>query len=74
MSDPINAKLSLFIRTCQILTAGFIGGTIGIFISMCIVGGFALMILTPVFNLYYFLIFFIVGSYYSYKIIQKNKI
>lgn len=47
---------------------------LGAFLTMAIVSCFALVILTPIFNLYYALIFFIVGSIYSYKIVQKNKI
>ena len=47
---------------------------LGVFLSMAIVSCFALVILTPIFNLYYALIFFVVGSVYSYKIVQKNKI
>ena len=59
--------LTLFVATG-------LGAAFGLMVSLAIIGGFAEMILSSFFNAYYATIFFIVGSYYTYKIIKKNQI
>lgn len=54
--------------------AGLFGSIVGTFTGMSIVCGIAEIILSSVFNVYYATLFFIVGSYYSYKILKKNQI
>jgi hypothetical protein len=44
----------------------------GIIVTISIVTGFAVMILNYILNVYYALIFFIVGFIYVYKIFKKN--
>ena len=44
----------------------------GLMVTLSIISGFTEMILSSVFNVYYASIFFIVGSYYIYKIVRKN--
>jgi hypothetical protein len=39
-----------------------------------VIAGFSEMILSSIFNVYYSTIFFVVGSFYTYKIIKKNQI
>ena len=55
-----------------LVTASVIGGFFGVSLTITIISGFTEMILSSVFNIYYATIFFIVGSYYTYKIIKKN--
>ena len=66
------SKLTYLGNAIKIAYAGFLGSMIGVLIPSIIVTGFALMIMTPIFNVYYALIFFIVGSFYTYKIVRKN--
>jgi len=55
------------------LTIAFlVGGCCGLLITLSIIAGFEEMILSSLFNVYYASIFFLVGSYYTYKIIKKN--
>ena len=57
-----------------LLIAALFGAMVGGFTVMCIITGLAEIILSSVFNIYYASLFFMVGSYYSYKIIKKNQI
>ena len=60
-------------KNCLLLLAATVlGGVCGVLTVLCIIAAFAEMILTSVFNIYYASIFFMVGSYYTYKIIKKN--
>jgi len=52
--------------------AAWLGALVGSILSILIVTGFAIVILSEFLNIYYCLVFFIVGSYYSYKIFKKN--
>ena len=56
------------------MLASVVGGLLGILVTLSIIAGFEEMILSSIFNLYYASVFFIVGSYYTYKIIKKNQI
>lgn len=58
----------------NLLLAMIAGGFFGTILTISIIAGFSEMILSSIFNLYYASIFFIVGSYYTYKIIKKNQI
>ena len=51
-----------------------IGGGLGCLTAVCVVAGFAAMILNCIFNVYYAIIFFIVGSAYVYRTLRKNQI
>ena len=51
-----------------------VGAVFGSIISMLVVMAFAAMILTPFFNLYYAILFFIAGAVHLYKMVRKNKI
>ena len=51
----------------KVIYAAFLGSMLGVFLSMAIVSCFALVILTPIFNLYYALIFFVVGTLFGFK-------
>jgi uncharacterized protein YacL len=68
--DHVDKIMRLF----KIILAGIMGSFMGMFISLFIVFGFTLIIFTPVFNMYYALIFFVIGSVYTFKLFQKNKI
>mmetsp|Transcript_11523 Transcript_11523/g.17370 ORF Transcript_11523/g.17370 Transcript_11523/m.17370 type:complete len:172 (+) Transcript_11523:29-544(+) len=54
--------------------AAAVGAFIGIATSACVVSAFAAMILNSFFNIYYATIFFLVGSYHTYKIVKKSRI
>ena len=56
----------------SLLLAAILGGVFGLAVTLSIIAGFTEMILSSLFNMYYATIFFIVGSYYTYKIIKKN--
>ena len=43
-------------------------------VAICVVSGYAAMILNPIFNIYYALIFFIVGMAEFYRFMKKNKL
>lgn len=58
----------------SLILACILGISFGLLISVSIVSGFAEMIMSSILNLYYAATFFIVGSYYTYKIIKKNQI
>jgi len=49
-----------------------IGMALGMMNALCIIAGLAEIILSSVLNIYYAVLFFIVGSYYSWKIFKKN--
>ena len=53
-------------------SAGLLGGFCGMLTVFWIISAFAEMILSSVFNIYYSSMFFMIGSYYTYKIIKKN--
>ena len=62
-------------KNCLLLFAASITGSIyGFFLAIIVITGFTQMILNSIFNLYYSTLFFIVGSYYTYKIFKKSKI
>lgn len=71
MSDN---HLSVIVRLGKVAIAAATGGFLGVVISSTVVFGFMLIILTPIFNLYYALIFFLIGSVYTFKMLQKKKI
>lgn len=52
--------------------AAWVGALTGSILSILVVTGFAIIILSEFLNIYYALIFFCVGSFYSYKIFKKN--
>ena len=52
--------------------AAWIGALVGSILSILVVTGFAIVILSEFLNIYYAFFFFIIGSYYSYKIFKKN--
>ena len=57
-----------------LIMATNIGALCGFYNSICVVSGLAMVILSPVFNIYYAILFFLCGSYYTYKILKKNQI
>jgi len=65
---------ALVVQICKVVIAAAIGSITGVAISMGIVFGFVLIILTPVFNIYYAMIFLLIGSIYTFRLFQKNKI
>ena len=68
------SKLTYLGHVIKVAYAAFLGSMIGVFIPSIIITGFALMIMTPIFNVYYAFIFLVVGSFYTYKIVRKNQI
>ena len=52
--------------------AVFLGSSVGVLVSIFTVMAFAAMILNSIFCIYYSLIFFIIGSFYLYKVMKKN--
>lgn len=58
----------------QLTTASFFGAVFGILTALYTITIFSEMILCSAFNLYFALIFFVGGAYYTYKIIKKNQI
>lgn len=73
-NTPSEQSFSIITTTFKVITAGFVGSIVGMIIGVSVISGYALIILTPVFNIYYALIFFIIGSVYTCKLFQKNKI
>lgn len=57
-----------------VVLAATIGAFLGMVIVLMVIAGFSEMILSSIFNVYYSTIFFVVGSFYTYKIIKKNQI
>ena len=57
-----------------LIIAAIVGSVVGGFTVFCIVTGLSEIILKSVFNIYYASLFFMVGSYYSYKILKKYQI
>ena len=49
-----------------------VGVFCGVFVALAVCTGFAFMILSSLFNIYYALVFFLVGGFYAYKIMRKN--
>lgn len=43
-------------------------------VAICVVSGYAAVILNPIFNVYYALIFFIIGVAELYRFMKKNKL
>ena len=58
----------------QLGIATWLGGCFGIFTVLYIISTFSEMILSSVFNIYFASVFFLLGSYYTYKIFKKNQI
>lgn len=52
--------------------SGATGALLGIVLVLSIIATFEEMILSSFMNIYYTTLFFVVGSYYTYKIIKKN--
>ena len=57
-----------------LLSSAFFGAIAGLLVVYGIISGFEEMILSSFMNIYYTSIFFIVGAYYTYKILKKNEI
>ena len=64
----------MLLNIVLLLFASILGGLFGLGVTLSVIAGFTEMILSSVMNVYYATIFFIVGSYYTYKIIKKNQI
>ena len=58
----------------SLVVAALLGSIGGVAVAICVVSAFAAMILSSIFNVYYAVIFFLVGSFYFYKIIKKSQI
>ena len=56
------------------LIVAYVGACLGIGVTWAIIGGFAMMIMAEFFNIYFALLFFIVGSAYTYKLFAKKRI
>lgn len=61
-------------KCINLVLASLVGGILGLIVAVSVVAGFTEMILSSLFNVYYASTFFIVGSFYTYKIIKKNQI
>lgn len=64
----------LSVSVFRIGIAAWLGALIGSILSILVVTGYAIVILSEILNIYYSFIFFVFGSYYSYKIFKKNQI
>ena len=62
----------LSVSALRIGFAAWVGALVGSILSILVVTGFAIVILSDLLNIYYAIIFFVIGSYYSYKILKKN--
>lgn len=60
------------LQAFRIGIAAWLGALAGSILSILVVTGFAIVILSEFLNIYYSIVFFAVGSYYSYKIFKKN--
>ena len=54
--------------------ATILGGTLGVLVAIMVVCGFAAMILNSILNIYYALLYFVVGAVYSYRIFRKSSV
>jgi len=66
--------IEYIIPTIKVAFAGYIGVVFGSLVSIWVITGYGLMILSSFLNIYYACIFLFVGSYYSYRICKKNQI
>ena len=57
-----------------LLSSAIFGAISGLLVVLSIISGFEEMILSSFMNIYYFTVYFIVGAYYTYKILKKNQI
>ena len=58
----------------KLISAILLGAYIGMLVAICVVSGFAAIILNPIFNIYYAFIMFIVGVAEFYRFMKKNKL
>ena len=58
----------------KMICATTLGAYIGMLVAICVVSGYAAVILNPIFNVYYALIFFIIGVAELYRFMKKNKL
>jgi len=62
----------LSVSLLKLGVAAWLGALVGSILSILIVTGYAIVILSDILNIYYCIVFFVVGSYYSYKIVKKK--
>ena len=55
-----------------LLSSAILGAISGLLVVLSIICGFEEMILSSFMNIYYTSVYFIVGAYYTYKILKKN--
>ena len=70
--NPLGFRLPISIIKTAL--AAWLGALVGSILSILVVTGFAIVILSEFLNIYYSVFFFVIGSYYSYKIFKKNQI
>jgi hypothetical protein len=58
----------------KVISATILGSYIGMLVAICVVSGYAAVILNPIFNIYYAVIFFIIGVAELYRFMKKNKL
>ena len=63
-----------FYSLLKVVCAIILGAYIGMLVAICVVSGYAAVILNPIFNVYYALIFFIIGVAELYRFMKKNKL
>ena len=63
-----------FYNLLKVVCAIILGAYIGMLVAICVVSGYAAVILNPIFNVYYALIFFIIGVAELYRFMKKNKL
>lgn len=64
----------MLLELVRLASAAVAGSLMGFLIAILVVCGFAAMILNSILNIYYALLYFVVGALYTYKIFKKSQV
>lgn len=62
----------MLLQFVRLVAATTVGSLLGIMVSIMVVCGFAAMILNSVLNIYYALLYFMVGALYTFRYFRKS--
>lgn len=62
----------MLLQFVRLVAATTVGSLLGIMVSIMVVCGFAAMILNSVLNIYYALLYFMIGALYTFRYFRKS--
>ena len=62
----------MMLSAIRLIAATLVGSIFGVLVAIMVVCGFAAMILNSILNIYYALLYFVIGALYTYRYFRKS--